>query len=82
MAIKLKKDDSAQLTLQKFSVGLGWKVNQISDEDFDLDVSAFMVTSSGKIPSDDYLVFYNSEKRLRRMNSLYSITIKNHLMVR
>lgn len=65
MAIKLKKDDSAQLTLQKFSVGLGWKVNQISDEDFDLDVSAFMVTSSGKIPSDDYLVFYNSEKRLR-----------------
>ena len=65
MAIKLKKDDSAQLTLQKFSVGLGWKVNQGYDEDFDLDVSAFMVTSSGKIPADDYLVFYNSEKRLR-----------------
>lgn len=65
MAIRLKKDDSAQLTLQKFSVGLGWKVNGSSNEDFDLDVSAFMVDASGKIPSDDYLVFYNSEKRLR-----------------
>ena len=65
MAIRLKKDDSAQLTLQKFSVGLGWKVNQSSNEDFDLDVSAFMVTSKGKVPTDDYLVFYNSEKRLR-----------------
>ena len=65
MAIRLKKDDSAQLTLQKFSVGLGWKVNQSPDEEFDLDVSAFMVTSEGIIPTDDYLVFYNSEKRLR-----------------
>lgn len=68
MAIKLKKDDSAQLNLQKFSVGLGWKVNELPNENFDLDVSAFMVTSFGKIPTDDYLVFYNSELRLRANN--------------
>ena len=64
MAIKLKKDDSAQLGLQKFSVGLGWEVNPLPNEEFDLDVSAFMLTSSGKIPTDEYLVFYNSETRL------------------
>lgn len=67
MAIKLKKDDSAQLAIQKFSIGLGWQVqeNASANKDFDLDVSAFMIDASGKIPTDDYLVFYNSEKRLR-----------------
>ena len=66
MAIRIKKGDSANLTLEKFSVGLGWHVNvDYSKCDFDLDVSAFMVNASGKIPTDDYLVFYNSEKRLK-----------------
>jgi len=67
MAIRIKKGDSANLTLEKFSVGLGWHVNEDATKihDFDLDVSAFMVNASGKIPTDDYLVFYNSEKRLK-----------------
>ena len=67
MAIRIKKGDSASLTLEKFSVGLGWHVNEDATKryDFDLDVSAFMVNASDKIPTDDYLVFYNSEKRLK-----------------
>lgn len=67
MAIRIQKGGSTEIRLEKFSVGLGWQVREdaSSKDDFDLDVSAFMVNASGKIPTDDYLVFYNSEKRLR-----------------
>lgn len=68
MAIRLEKGENRKLDLNIFHVGLGWDVNNNSDEDFDLDVSAFMITESGKILSDDYLVFYNSEKRVRPSN--------------
>ena len=67
MAIRIQKGGSTEIKLEKFSVGLGWQVREDASakDDFDLDVSAFMVDASGKIPTDDYLVFYNSEKRLR-----------------
>lgn len=67
MAIRIEKGGSTEIRLEKFSVGLGWQVREDASakDDFDLDVSAFMVDASGKIPTDDYLVFYNSEKRLR-----------------
>lgn len=67
MAIRIEKGGSTEIKLEKFSVGLGWQVREDASakDDFDLDVSAFMVDASGRIPTDDYLVFYNSEKRLR-----------------
>ena len=67
MAIRIQKGGSTEIKLEKFSVGLGWQVREDASakDDFDLDVSAFVVDASGKIPTDDYLVFYNSEKRLR-----------------
>lgn len=67
MAIRIEKGGSTEIRLEKFSVGLGWQVREdaSASEDFDLDVSAFLVDASGKIPTDDYLVFYNSEKRLK-----------------
>ena len=65
--IKIVKGQNSQLDLKKFHVGLGWDVREdrTSSYDFDLDVSAFMVTKDKKVPSDDFLVFYNSEKRVR-----------------
>lgn len=67
MAIRIPKGGSTEIRIEKFSVGLGWQVREDASmqHDFDLDVSAFMVNASGKIPTDDYLVFYNSEKRLK-----------------
>lgn len=67
MAIRIQKGGSTEIKLEKFSVGLGWQVREDASakDDFDLDVSAFMIDASGKIPTDDYLVFYNSEKRLK-----------------
>lgn len=66
MAINLVKGENRVLDMNKFHVGLGWDVNEgASQFDFDLDVAAFMVGSNKKILTDDYLVFYNSEKRVK-----------------
>lgn len=66
MAVNLVKGENRKLDLNKFHVGLGWDVNEdVSQFDFDLDVAAFMIGSNKKTVSDDYLVFYNSEKRVR-----------------
>lgn len=48
--------------LSLVGVGLGWDPNEGAGYDFDLDASAFMLGSNGKIPTDDYLVFYNNQK--------------------
>lgn len=42
-------------------IGLGWDPNEESNgPDFDLDVSAFLLSSNGKVPADEYVVFYGS----------------------
>lgn len=43
-------------------VGLGWDPNEGTGYDFDLDASAFMLGESGRIPTDEYFVFYNNPK--------------------
>lgn len=43
-------------------VGLGWDPNDGTGYDFDLDASAFMLGESGRIPTDEYFVFYNNQK--------------------
>ena len=48
--------------LSLVGVGLGWDPNEGSGYDFDLDASAFMLGSNGKIPKDEYFVFYNNQK--------------------
>jgi len=70
MAIELRKGQRENLNINKFHVGLGWDVKEDSSSpyDFDLDVCAFMVGVNQKILTDDYLVFYNSEKRVKPDN--------------
>lgn len=67
MAVNLVKGENTVLKdMNIFHVGLGWDVNEgASPFDFDLDVAAFMIGSNKKTLADDYLVFYNSEKRLK-----------------
>ena len=49
--------------LPKFTIGLGWDVNQSSTgTDFDLDASAFILGENGKILADEFFVFYNNLK--------------------
>lgn len=66
MSISLAKGSRISLTqefpaLQRVTVGLGWDVNTYSDEkEFDLDASIFLLDASGRVSSDDDLVFYNN----------------------
>ena len=66
MAVNLVKGQNTVLDMNVFHVGLGWDVNEgVSQFDFDLDVAAFLIGSNKKTLGDDYLVFYNSEKRVK-----------------
>lgn len=65
MAISLQKGSSFNLTkkepaLKKVMVGLGWEMRPGAQ--LDLDASVFMVGSNGKLPADEYFVFYNNLK--------------------
>jgi tellurium resistance protein TerD len=65
MAINLKKGSSFNLTknepsLKKVMVGLGWELPP--NEAFDLDASAFLLNSSGKLVSESHFIFYNNLK--------------------
>lgn len=70
MAINLSKGERVSLdnSLYNLTIGLGWDPNEGTGDDFDLDASAFMLGSNGKIPNDDYFVFYNSENRVHPDN--------------
>ncbi len=62
MAINLmKKGERVTLGLSKVEVGLGWDPNQGTGNDFDLDASAFMLGANGKIPKDEFFIFYNNK---------------------
>lgn len=64
MAINLEKGQRISMDkgLSMVGVGLGWDPNSGAGFDFDLDASAFMLGSNGKIPQDEYFVFYNNSK--------------------
>lgn len=61
MTINLQKGQRVQVTAQKFSVGLGWDVNESeTGAAFDLDASAFILGENKKIINEQYFVFYNN----------------------
>ncbi len=61
--INLEKGQRINLeeSLHFVGVGLGWKPNEGTGADFDLDASAFMVNANGKLPNDNYFVFYGNQ---------------------
>lgn len=54
--IRLK--EAAERKLSKIKIGLGWEVRKGGQ--LDLDASVFMLGEDGKLPSDEYFVFYNN----------------------
>ena len=59
--INLCKGQRANIGLRKVGVGLGWDSNTgISNFDFDLDASAFLLNANGKCPAPEFFVFYNN----------------------
>ena len=65
MAINLQKGQRVALdnSMKMALVGLGWDTNRYDGGyDFDLDASAFMLGTNGKITCDEDFVFYNNKK--------------------
>lgn len=67
MGISLQKGGNVNLskeapTMTKMVIGLGWDVRATDGAAFDLDASAFLLGSSGKVRSDADFVFYNQAK--------------------
>lgn len=65
MALSLQKGEKVDLTksnpgLKKILLGLGWDTNKYSGgADFDLDASAFLVSTGNKVAETDF-IFYNN----------------------
>lgn len=65
MSVALVKGANVSLTKQApgltaVTVGLGWDSRITDGADFDLDASALLVGSSGKVQDDRHFVFYNN----------------------
>ncbi|MDR4946825.1 TerD family protein [Neobacillus cucumis] len=64
MGVTLSKGQKVDLTksypgLEKVVVGLGWNISH-AGSNFDLDASAFLLSASGQVNSDQDFVFYNN----------------------
>lgn len=61
MAINLQKGQKIDIGFSKMSIGLGWKPNEGTGFDFDLDASAFMIDEKRLIPTESFFVFYGNQ---------------------
>lgn len=67
MALSLEKGGNLSLTktdptLTNVLIGLGWDPRATDGTEFDLDASAFLIGSNGKVRSSSDFVFYNQLK--------------------
>ncbi|GEM_PF-220576 len=65
MSYQLQRGQNVSLTrlaasVQRVAVGLGWDAQVKGGADFNLDASAFLLTENGKVPSDEYFIFFNN----------------------
>ncbi|SEG59700.1 tellurium resistance protein TerD [Thermomonospora echinospora] len=65
MGVSLAKGGNVSLSkaapnLTAVAVGLGWDVRATTGADFDLDASALLLNSAGKVISDQHFVFFNN----------------------
>lgn len=62
--INLEKGQRIEIerSLNRVRVNLGWQACETPGVDFDLDASAFMLGSNGKLPLDEFFVFYNNQE--------------------
>lgn len=65
MAIDLQKKQQINLSkerpgLSKVFAGLGWDTNETGGPEIDCDVAVFMLGENGKVPDENFFVFYNN----------------------
>ena len=65
MSVSLSKGGNVSLSkaapsMKNVLVGLGWDARSTDGQDFDLDASAFLLASNGKVRGDSDFIFYNN----------------------
>ena len=65
MGVSLAKGGNVSLSkeapgLTAVLVGLGWDARSTTGDDFDLDASALMLDTAGKVLSDKHFIFFNN----------------------
>jgi hypothetical protein len=83
MAINLAKGQRISMDkgLSLVGVGLGWDPNTNGGYDFDLDASAFMLGANGKIPADEYFVFYNNTPKFFILLRIYILSQIDNIFI-
>ena len=66
MTVSLSKGGNVSLSKQapgltSVSIGLGWDARTTTGTDFDLDASAIMVDTAGKVLSDKHFIYFNNK---------------------
>lgn len=69
MGVSLSKGGNVSLSktdpsLVRVRIGLGWDARATDGQDFDLDGSAFLLNSSGRVRGDHDFIFYNNSKSI------------------
>lgn len=69
MSVSLSKGGNVSLSknapnLTELVIGLGWDARSTDGAEFDLDGSAFVLGSNGKVRSDSDFIFYNNLKSI------------------
>ncbi len=59
MFFKNRKKDAEAIAIKRLLIGLGWEARITEGVDFDLDLSAFLLTKAGRVLSDRDFIFYN-----------------------
>ncbi|MCG8476755.1 MAG: TerD family protein [Cytophagales bacterium] len=63
MSVQLRKGQRVTMGLSKIGVGLGWDPNNSTGQEFDLDVSTFLIGENKKCLKPSDFVFFQSELR-------------------
>lgn len=59
MFFRRRKSEVESIAVKRELVGLGWEARITEGIDFDLDLSAFLLTKAGRVLSDRDFIFYN-----------------------
>ena len=47
--------------INEVGIGIGWKNSENFDAELEIEVFSFLIDKNGKVPSDEFVVFYGSE---------------------
>jgi len=60
MAISLRKNQKIDIDFTKLTFGFGYSPNEVSNHDFNIELSAIMINSERRLISENHFVFYNN----------------------